>query len=171
MKTLIILALSIVLLTNIKVTVNDLVALHTRHNLSTKNDPNKGIGAAAKYLSNKLNGYIKQAGGRATVEKVEYRAGGKDTRLGREITLSNVIATFKSSNTDDTRIIALLAHYDSRSDNNSDSTTFAPGANENRNFCYNKINVSQRRRTWPFGSCIYGFNRKKRELEPYRGLE
>ncbi len=156
MKTLIIFALSIGLLTgntfaqqisvrdsviekavsqisvlNIKSTINELVALHTRHNLSVKNDPNKGIGAASIYLSNKLNGYVKQTGGRATIEKVEYRAGGKDTRLGREITLSNVIATFKGSNKDDNRVIALLAHYDSRSENNSDSTTFAPGANDN----------------------------------------
>ena len=116
---------------NIKTTVNELVALHTRHNLSTKIDPAKGIGAATQYLSNKLNGYIKSSAGRAIVEKIEYRAGAKDTRLGREITLTNVVATFKGSNKEDNRIIVLLAHYDSRADNNSDSTAFAPGANDN----------------------------------------
>jgi len=116
---------------NIRATVNELVVLHTRHNLSTKNDQAKGIGAATQYLSNKLNGYIKNSDGRAIVENIEYRAGGKDTRLGREITLTNVVATFSGSNMEDNRIIVLLAHYDSRSDNNSDSTAFAPGANDN----------------------------------------
>ena len=124
-------AVSEISVSNIQSTINDLVGLHTRHNLSSRTNSEKGIGAAADYLSDKLEAYFKTSGDRTKVERVEYKAGGKDTRLGREIVLTNIVATIKGTNNNDTKTIVLLAHYDSRSENNSDSTGFAPGANDN----------------------------------------
>jgi hypothetical protein len=123
-------ALSLVQAENLTITVSDLVSKNTRHNLSTRNNPSKGIGAAAEYLIQRLKSY-KTGASHMSVLKYDYNAGGEGTRLGREVTLSNIVADFKGTNNADDRVIILLAHYDSRSFDNSDSTAFAPGANDN----------------------------------------
>jgi hypothetical protein len=110
--------------------VEDLVAFHNRNNLSSKTDPAKGIGAAAEYLYRKALSYAPESNGRLSVEKVYYTVGGTNTRLGREVTLCNVVATIRGTNAADDRIIAALAHYDSRNGDGNDSTAYAPGAND-----------------------------------------
>ena len=114
--------------TNMKSLVEDLVAFHNRNNLSSKTDPNKGIGAAAEYLYKKASSYIPESAGKLSVEKIYYQAGGN--RLGRDITLCNVVATIQGSDRSDNRVIALLAHYDSRAAGSTDSLSYAPGAND-----------------------------------------
>ena len=116
---------------NMEKTIIDMVAFHTRHNLSTQTDPAKGIGAAADYLYNRVAAYIPSSSGRLSVDKVFYDAGGEGTRLGRAIKLCNIVATIKGSDPSDDRVIIALAHYDSRSFDNTDGTTYAPGANDN----------------------------------------
>ena len=113
---------------NMKSLVSDLVGFHNRNNLSSKTDPSRGIGAAAEYLYRKISSYVPESSGRLSVEKVYYNAGG--SRLGRDITLCNVIATVTGSNKNDNRVIALLAHYDSRNGGSLDSLGYAPGAND-----------------------------------------
>ncbi|MDP3436536.1 MAG: M28 family metallopeptidase [Bacteroidales bacterium] len=116
---------------SMRVYISDLLEFHTRHNLSSKNSDTKGIGAAAKYIEKRVKGFAKGKENFIKTEVIKYRAGGPESRLGREITLSNVITTIKGTSADDSRVIALLAHYDNRVDDNSDSTTYAPGANDN----------------------------------------
>jgi len=115
-------------ITNMRNLIEDLVAFHNRNNLSSKTDPDKGIGAAAEYLHKEVSSYIPESSGRLSVERVYYQAGGN--RLGRDITLCNVIATIQGSNKNDDRVIALLAHYDSRAYGSTDSLSYAPGAND-----------------------------------------
>ncbi len=114
---------------NMKETISSLLKFHTRHNLSNSSKPDFGIGAAALYIENRLKEYAK-TDSRYSVERINYKAGGEGTRLGREVILSNIVATIKGKDNDN-RIIALLAHYDSRSEDNNDSTAYAPGANDN----------------------------------------
>ena len=116
---------------NLKIYVDNLLKFHTRHNLSDKKSVDKGIGAAALYLEKTIRKISENSVNKITVEQINYRAGGKDSRLGREITLSNVVATIHGADAGDNRIIALLAHYDNRIDDNNDSISFAPGANDN----------------------------------------
>ncbi len=116
---------------SMKVYVNDLLKFNTRHNLSNKNSAERGIGAAAQYLERSIRRFSEKSVNTITSGIVNYRAGGRESRLGREITLSNVIATIHGEDKNDNRVIALLAHYDSRIDDNNDSTSFAPGANDN----------------------------------------
>ncbi len=123
-------ALSKISADSLRVYVDDLLRFKTRHNLSKRSDKYVGIGAAADYLEERVNSFRKGNEEFVSVERVDYRAGGAGSRLGREITLTNIIATIKGS-APDNRVIALLAHYDSRIDDNSDSTSFAPGANDN----------------------------------------
>ena len=113
---------------NMKSLVEDLVGFHNRNNLSSKTASDKGIGAAAEYLYKKASSYIPESSGRLSVDKVYYNAGG--TRLGRDITLCNVIATIQGSDRNDNRVIVLLAHYDSRNESPTDSIGYAPGAND-----------------------------------------
>ncbi len=115
---------------NMKDYINSLLIFHTRHNLSSQNRADFGIGASADYIEQKLIGFGRD-NSNYSVERVNYKAGGKGSRLNRELTLTNIIATIKGDNPQDDRIIVLLAHYDSRVDDNTDSTTFAPGANDN----------------------------------------
>ncbi|MFA7089456.1 MAG: M20/M25/M40 family metallo-hydrolase [Bacteroidales bacterium] len=105
-----------------------LVGFETRHNLSTRHDPDIGIGAACEWLCRKASSYIPDSKGRLTVEKVPYTVGGAGTRLEREVRLNNVMAVLRGTGS---REIVLLAHYDSRVNDDNDSTSFAPGANDN----------------------------------------
>ncbi len=123
-------ALSKISADSLRLYTDDLLRFKTRHNLSKRSDKYIGIGAAANYLEDRINSFRKGNEEFVSVERVDYRAGGAGSRLGREITLTNIIATIKGSGADN-RVIALLAHYDSRVDDNSDSTSFAPGANDN----------------------------------------
>jgi hypothetical protein len=115
---------------NLRRTVEDLVAFHNRNNLSSKTDPNRGIGAAANYLYDRVSEMIPASGGRLSVEKVYYKVGGEGQRLPRETELCNVIATIKGSDPTDSRIIALSAHYDNRNGHERDTERVAPGAND-----------------------------------------
>ncbi|GHV54229.1 aminopeptidase [Bacteroidia bacterium] len=122
---------------NQKALIDSLVKFVNRNNLSSTNHPTKGIGAACEYLYNKASSYIPQSGGRLSVEKVYYTVGraDADTRMrwkeDRTVKLCNVVATIHGSDETDNRVIALLAHYDSRNGDGNDSIAPAPGANDN----------------------------------------
>ncbi len=116
---------------SLRKTIENLVEFHTRHNLSTQTKADIGIGAASVHIEQRLNELAKGKEIFFSVERVTYSVGGKGSRIGREITLPNIVATIKGSNQQDNRVIVMLAHYDSRTENNNDSTSFAPGANDN----------------------------------------
>lgn len=123
-------AVAAICVDSLQATITDLVGFHTRHNLSSRTDPTRGIGAAAQYLYDKASRHIPASQDRLSVEKMYYTAGGPQTRLGREVELCNVVATLQGSDPDRPMIL-LLAHYDSRVDHDHDSTSQAPGANDN----------------------------------------
>lgn len=116
---------------SIKVYIDELVSFHTRHNLSTQTDKNKGLGAAVKYLEARCQRYADAAAAnrpKPTVEIVRYDTGGPDTRLGRKVNLPNLMVTLPG--TEGSKEIILLAHMDTRVNDNSDGETYAPGAND-----------------------------------------
>jgi len=115
---------------SLKTTIEDLVLFHTRHNLSCQDNDEKGIGAAANYLENRLLKIAANNLGVVDVERTEYTVGGKNSRIPYKITLPNIIATIKGVERPNEHIL-ILAHYDSRTQDNLDSTSFAPGANDN----------------------------------------
>jgi len=115
---------------NMRRTIEDLVALHNRNNLSSATDPATGIGAAANYLYDRLSELVPASGGSLSVERVAYRAGGEGQRIPREVELTNIVATIRGSDADDDRMIAFLAHYDNRGADGADGTSFVPGAND-----------------------------------------
>jgi Zn-dependent M28 family amino/carboxypeptidase len=115
---------------NIEKDVRKLVSFNTRHNLSQQNDPSKGIGASWNWIKAEMEKSIPESGGRLTVKFEEYTVGGQGQRIAKETKLKNVVATLKGSNPDDDRMIIMSAHLDSRAAADNDSTSFAPGAND-----------------------------------------
>lgn len=123
-------------LTNVDVkslerSVIELSSIRTRHNLSTQQKNKGGIGDAYIYLEHRLREINKDALNKANIDIIPFKTGGEDTRLGRSIILKNIVATFKGKDSTSKKEILLLAHFDSRNYDNSDSTINAPGANDN----------------------------------------
>jgi Zn-dependent M28 family amino/carboxypeptidase len=110
--------------------VRKLVSFHTRHDLSTQTDPEKGIGAAWNWIRTSMEKSIPLSGGRLDVKFEEYSVGGPGQRIARETKLKNVVATLKGTDPADDRIIIISAHLDSRAALDNDSTGYAPGAND-----------------------------------------
>ena len=115
---------------NIEKHIRKLVSFDTRHNMSNQTSQTKGIGASWNWIKAEFETYIPSSGGRLTVAFDEYTIGGENQRISRVITLKNVVATLKGTDPTDTRIIMMSAHFDSRALRDTDSTSLAPGAND-----------------------------------------
>lgn len=111
--------------------VRKLVSFHTRHNLSSRNNASQGIGAAWNWIKAEMEKSIPASEGRLEVKFEEYTVGGQGQRIARPVPLKNVIASLKGTDTGDDRKILVIAHFDSRAQLDNDSTSFAPGANDN----------------------------------------
>ena len=110
--------------------VRTLVSFHTRHNMSSRDNPSQGIGAAWNWVKSEMEKNIPASEGRLEVKFEEYTVGGKGQRIPYTITLKNVVATLKGTDSNDDRKILISAHLDSRAQIDSDSTSFAPGADD-----------------------------------------
>ena len=110
--------------------IRTLVDFHTRHNLSEQNNPTGGIGAAWNWIKSEMEKSVPESDGRLTVAFEPYSVGGKGERIDHEVHLKNVVATLKGTNPNDDRIFVVSAHLDSRVEGDNDSTSFAPGADD-----------------------------------------
>ena len=111
--------------------IEELVGFHTRHTLSSQTDPERGIGAAVRYIAGRCEDWGRQAEGiRPTpvVEVVRYTAGEKGGRYDRVLAVPEVVVTLPGTKGE--REILLSAHIDTRVADVMDSTSFAPGAND-----------------------------------------
>jgi len=115
---------------NIEQYVRKMVSFHTRHNMSEQNDPVLGIGAAWNWIKAEMEKSIAASDGRFEVKFEEYTIGGKGERIPHPVKLKNVVAILKGTDPDDDRKIIISAHLDSRAALDNDSTSFAPGAND-----------------------------------------
>ena len=116
---------------SVKVYIDELVALHTRHTLSTQSDPERGLGAAVGYLAGRCEAWARTAPtGRPkpVVERVFYTVGENGGRYDRITQVPELMVTLPGTKGE--REILLLAHIDTRVRNVMDSTTFAPGADD-----------------------------------------
>lgn len=110
--------------------VRTLAAFHTRHNLSSQTDPAKGIGAAWNWIKAEMEKNIAASGGRLEVKFEEYTVGGKGQRITRPVMLKNVVGILRGTDSSDDRKIIISAHFDSRAQLDNDSTSYAPGADD-----------------------------------------
>ncbi len=110
--------------------IRSLVGFHTRHNLSEQDNPTQGIGAALNWVKAEMEKSVPMSKGRFTVDFEPYTIGGKGERIDHKVELKNVVATLKGTNINDDRIFVVSAHIDSRVEEINDSTSFAPGADD-----------------------------------------
>ncbi|MBQ8021211.1 MAG: M28 family metallopeptidase [Bacteroidales bacterium] len=124
-------ALSAVSIDSVRTYIDELVGLHTRHTLSTRTDPERGLGAAVTYLENRCAAWAEAApAGRPKplIERVHYTVGENGGRYDRIASVPELMVTLPG--TDGSREILLMAHIDTRVIDVMDSTAFAPGADD-----------------------------------------
>ena len=116
---------------SIKVYIDELVALGTRHTLSTQTDPARGLGAAVSYLADRCGRWADAAPPdrpRPVVGRVAYTVGQNGGRYDRIAEVPELMVTLPGTRAE--REILLLAHIDTRVLDVMDSTSFAPGADD-----------------------------------------
>lgn len=114
----------------IEAAVRKLVGFGTRHTLSDPDDPNRGIGAARRWIKAELESYAKASGGRLKVEEDSFKQP-KAARVPTPTTLVNLVATLPgTSPTSRDRYLVVSGHYDSIPRPLSDAKADAPGAND-----------------------------------------
>ncbi len=123
-------AVAAVSIDSVKLYIDELVALHTRHTLSTLTDPEKGLGAAVEYLAGRCGRWAKEAGNRPQplIERVFYTVGENGGRYDRVAQVPELMVTLPGTRAE--REIILMAHIDTRVLDVMDSTAFAPGADD-----------------------------------------
>ncbi len=115
--------------------ITTLVSFGTRNTLSNQTDPNRGIGAARKWVLQKFNSFSGRSNGRLTaiIDTVTIQPNGK--RIDTPVQLGNVVATLKGTDTADKRVFIISAHLDNMRSNVMDRMNDAPGANDDGSGC------------------------------------
>jgi uncharacterized protein (TIGR01244 family) len=119
----------------IQFTIDRLVGFGTRHTLSETDSDVRGIGAARRWVRNQfeenINGHNKfgDSAPRAYFDKHTVEPDGR--RITESVDVVNVICEIPGSNPESrNRLYYVLAHLDSRATQANDSTSDAPGAND-----------------------------------------
>lgn len=111
----------------LRASVEKLVSFGTRHTLSSQTDPKRGIGAALNWAEEEFSRYSEACGGCLTI------ATPSDTVTGRRVPnptkITNVMA-IQPGTTHPNRVVIISGHIDSRVTDVMDSTSDAPGAND-----------------------------------------
>jgi len=110
----------------LKATVATLVGFGTRHTLSSATDPKRGIGAARSWAAREFERIGKDCGGCIKVERISRRFDGPRAPDG--VVVEDVLGI--QPGRDPNRVIIIGGHIDSRVTDIMDSTSDAPGAND-----------------------------------------
>ena len=112
--------------------VDALAAFGTRHTLSETESPTRGIGAARRWLRERLDEAASGAGGAPmTVELERYPIEPDGRRIPRPVDVVNVVALLPGTMAEARdRRYYVIAHYDSRASDALDAESDAPGAND-----------------------------------------
>jgi hypothetical protein len=111
----------------LKATVVRLVGFGTRHTLSARDHPTRGIGAALNWTEAEFREISRGCGGCLTIVRPS------DTVTNRRIptpTLVEDVVAIQRGTTDPDRVIIITGHIDSRVTDPMNATADAPGAND-----------------------------------------
>jgi len=115
---------------NLERIIEKLVSFRTRHTLSDTLSETTGIGAARRWIKAEFERYSRQSGNRLQVSFDSFWVEPDGRRIPYRVHLKNVLAILPGDDPKDKRVIIVSGHYDSRASNALDSTSFAPGAND-----------------------------------------
>jgi hypothetical protein len=109
--------------------IEALVNVGTRHVNSSQTEPNRGIGAAYRYITDQLLQIQAESQGRFTVlpEGMSFKA---TTGDGKTTDQHNIVGVLAGTETGAGTLV-IGAHYDSRTDDLLNSTSSAPAADDN----------------------------------------
>ncbi len=106
--------------------VEALVGFGTRHTASTTTDPRRGIGAARDWTAQQFAAIARACGGCVTVDRISRRVSGPRAPSG--VVVEDVLGI--QPGRDPNRVVIVGAHIDSRVTDVMDTTSDAPGAND-----------------------------------------
>ena len=112
--------------------IEKMVSFGTRHSLSDTTSNEIGIGAARRWVASKFTDFGKRNKANIKVELDPYvlKPGPRSSRIPYPVTMKNVLGTLPGTDQNDTRVILVSGHLDSRNSNVMDSVNLAPGAND-----------------------------------------
>ncbi len=117
---------------SLRASVETLVGFGTRHSLSDTVSPERGIGAARRWIRKKFEQYAAASHGRLHVSFHESIAKAS-RRVPSDTRIVNVVAILSPSSPDAAgagRMFVVGGHYDSRASDVMDTSTPAPGADD-----------------------------------------
>ncbi len=110
--------------------VRTLAGFGTRHTLSAADDPNRGVGAARRWIRDTLQRCATESGARLKVEFDEF-VQEATPRIPKATPIVNVVATLEGADAGSkARTLVVSGHYDSRCSNALNADCDAPGAND-----------------------------------------
>src|SRR5215831_2140399 len=113
----------------IQATLEKLISFGTRHTASTQNDPVHGIGAAYTWVNQQMQKIADDSNGNMTVQQQTFVQPAVPGRLANPTSITNTILTLKGT-ANPQRFYVVTGHLDSRVTDILDSTSDAPGADD-----------------------------------------
>lgn len=108
-------------------TIEHLVGFGTRHTLSDTTSDTRGIGAARRWVKSRFEAIAQACGGCLRVETPTDVVSGE--RIPKPTEIMDVLAV-QAGTTDPNRVVVISAHLDTRVTDPMNSTSDAPGAND-----------------------------------------
>jgi Peptidase family M28 len=113
----------------IQATIQQLTQFGTRHTASSQTDPVRGIGAATTWVTQQMQAIAATSNGNMTVQQQTFTQQPVPGRLAAATSITNVIATLQGT-ASPRRFYVITGHLDSRVTDLLDSTSDAPGADD-----------------------------------------
>ena len=108
-----------------------LASFKTRHTLSDTLPSGDGIGGATSWIRAEFERASKESGGRLKVELDTFDQPPAPPRVPTAAQITNIVATLPGTDPDpEGRVLVVSGHYDSRVTNPLDTTSAAPGADD-----------------------------------------
>jgi Zn-dependent M28 family amino/carboxypeptidase len=111
----------------LRATVERLVGFGTRHTLSARDHPTRGIGAALNWTESEFRRYSRACGGCLTIVRPSDIV--TNRRIPTPTQIEDVVAIQRGTSEPD-RVIVITGHIDSRVTDPMNATSDAPGAND-----------------------------------------
>jgi hypothetical protein len=111
----------------LRATIQRLVDFGTRHTLSDRTSPTRGIGAASRWTAAQFEAISRECGGCLEVSMPKQTFTGR--RVPQPTEIAAIVAVQRGT-TDPDRVIVITGHIDSRVSDVMDFTSDAPGAND-----------------------------------------
>jgi hypothetical protein len=117
---------------SIRANILKLASFGTRHSLSDTLSEEKGIGAARRWVAGRFRQYAakNKADLRVELDPFTITPSPRHPRVPYAVTMKNVLGTLRGTNPEDSRVLIVSGHLDSRNTDVMDSIGLAPGAND-----------------------------------------